>query len=48
VRFRCQAKVMGEDRKLHDGTCDDLYTVVKQPDDLWYLILPETQKIRPM
>lgn len=49
VRFRCTAKVFNNrDMKLHPATCHDLYSVVKQPDDLWYLILPETQKIRPM
>lgn len=48
VRFTCTGKVIGRDMKLHPATCDDLYSVVKQPDDLWYLILPETQKVRPM
>ena len=48
VRFRCAARAIGRDMKLHPGTCNDLYSVVKQADDLWYIILPETQKVRPM
>ncbi len=48
VRFSCTGKVIGRDMKLHPASCNDLYSVVKQADDLWYLILPETQKIRPM
>lgn len=48
VKFDCKAKVIGLDAKLHDGQCNDTYTVVKQADGRWYIVLPETQRLRPM
>ncbi len=49
VRFKCTGMVVNaRDLKLHPGSCSDVYSLVKEPDGKWHVVLPETQKLRPM
>lgn len=49
VRFQCKAMVLNnKDLKLHPGKCSDTYSLVKEEDGKWHVILPETQPLRPM
>ena len=49
VQFTCRAQVFNlRDRKNHPGTCNDLWSVVKQDDGNWYIVLPESQRLKPM
>lgn len=49
VKFQCTGQVFfHRDRKYHPGRCDDLWSVVKQDDGRWYIVLPESQRLRPM
>lgn len=49
VKFSCKGMTIGQlDRKLHPGNCGDTYSLVKEADRKWHVILPETQKLRPM
>jgi hypothetical protein len=50
VQFDCHAQVFNErTRKLMPGTCSDLFSVVKDDaDGKWRIVLPESQRIKPM
>jgi len=49
VKYGCKAKVFFvRDRKLHPAICDDLWTMIQQEDGRWYIVLPESQRLKPM
>lgn len=49
VQFNCTAKVFFQkDRKHHPAGCNDLWSVIRQDDGRWYIVLPEAQRLKPM
>ena len=49
VRFSCKAQVLNTvDLKLHPSNCSGAYSLSKEEDGKWHVVLPETQPLRPM